>query len=108
MINSYISGCFKNVIHRVKAHVSIFAPPVMTTYSLFEGKLGVGEHKLAENYFGLEYAFVFVLFFCCCFFNNITLHEHLRAHKAVPYLGHSFLYCIDFCYEFHLQIINFV
>ena len=77
----------------------------MTTYSLFGGELGVGEHKLlAENYFGLEYAFFFFFFFL----NNITLHEHLRAHKAVPYLGHSFLYCIDFCYEFHLQIINFV
>ena len=37
-----------------------------------------------------------------------SLSEHLRAHKDVPSLGHSFLYFIDFIHELHLQIINFV
>ena len=41
-------------------------------------------------------------------FSIKPLREHLRAHKAVPSLGHSFLYSIDFIHEFHLQIINFV
>ena len=38
-----------------------------------------------------------------------ALREHLRAHKAVPYLIYSFLYFIDFIHEFHMhvQIINF-
>ena len=35
-------------------------------------------------------------------------HEHLRAHKAILYSRHSFLYFIDFIHEFHTQIINFV
>ena len=37
-----------------------------------------------------------------------ALREHLRAHKAVLYLSHSFLYFIDFIHEFHMHIINFV
>ena len=42
-------------------------------------------------------------------FNSIgnqgkDLREHLRTRKSVPYLGHSFLHCIDFNHEFHIQI----
>ena len=35
---------------------------------------------------------------------HVPLREHLHAHKAVPYLGHSFLYFIDFIHECHTQI----
>ena len=31
---------------------------------------------------------------------SVTLRKHLRAHKAVPYHGCSFLYFIDFIHEF--------
>ena len=37
-----------------------------------------------------------------------SLHEHLRAHKIVPYLSLSFLYFLDFIHCFHVQFIYFV
>ena len=41
--------------------------------------------------------------------NSKALREHLRAHKAVLYLRHSFIHFIDlFIHIFQLQIIYFV
>ena len=37
-----------------------------------------------------------------------TLREHLHANKVVLYLGHSFLYFINFINEFYTKINNFV
>ena len=52
--------------------------------------------------------FIFIVqtyyyYYYCCY----SLRERLHAHKAVPYLGRSFLYFIDFIHAFHVQIINF-
>ena len=36
------------------------------------------------------------------------LHKHLRAHKIVLNLIHSYLHFIDFIHVFYIKIINFV
>ena len=49
------------LISRVKAHVSIFAPPLMydDVVSFGRNLCGVGVNKIEENYFGLKYSYGF-------------------------------------------------
>ena len=39
---------------------------------------------------------------------SASLREHLRAHKAVLYLRHLFIYFINSSHGFHTQIVNVI